>query len=150
MRLLDFYNICEICPRAIWTIFQILFNRGLLHNVRKISESDERSGEAKVSICWQSIIFWQKKKFVDKIIQINSSISLGSSMEKLNISTSPLPSPSTNSPFFRPIRNSPTLENAYALQISPEKVSDYSLRPRHLPPGKQLYRPDSRTRKRYC
>ena len=108
-------------------------NRGLLHNVRKISESDERTGEAKVRL---ATIFRRKLS-----LQVNTSISLNSSTEKLNLSStpsSPIPSPNI---LFRPIKDSPTSEHS-----SPEK-NEYSLRSRQQP-GKQLYRPSSGTRKR--
>lgn len=96
--------------------------RGLLHNVRKISESDERSGEAKV----------------------NNSINLSSSTEKLNMSSTP-PSPSllsSPSNMFRPIKNSPTWDFQPS---TPEKDASYGLRPRNSI-GKQCTRPSSRKR----
>merc|ERR1712131_227886 len=93
-------------------------NRGLLHNVRKISESDERTGEAK----------------------INTSISLNSSTEKLNLSSTPSSPIQSPNILFRPIKmDSPE-------RSSPEK-NEYALRSRQQP-GKQLYRPSSGTRKR--
>lgn len=93
-------------------------NRGLLHNVRKISESDERTGEAK----------------------INTSISLNSSTEKLNLSSTPSSPIQSPNILFRPIKmDSPE-------HSSPEK-NEYALRSRQQP-GKQLYRPSSGTRKR--
>merc|ERR1712227_772938 len=86
--------------------------------VRKISESDERTGEAK----------------------INTSISLNSSTEKLNLSSTPSSPIQSPNILFRPIKmDSPE-------HSSPEK-NEYALRSRQQP-GKQLYRPSSGTRKR--
>ena len=76
--------------------------------------------------------------------QVNNSINLSSSTEKLNMSSTP-PSPSVllSSPsnMFRPIKNSPISDNFFS--ASPEK--DISIRPRSGT-GKQCTRPSSRKR----
>jgi len=82
--------------------------------------------------------------FIIYLTQVNNSINLSSSTEKLNMSSnSTPPSPSllsSPSNMFRPIKNSPSWE----YQPSPEK-DGYGLRPRNST-GKQCTRPSSRKR----
>ena len=127
-----------IKPQSVRLRRHSSLTRGLLHAVRKISESDERHGEAKAS-SWVT-----RGQLMIYLTQVNNSINLSSSTEKLNMSSnSTPPSPSllsSPSNMFRPIKNSPSWE----YQPSPEK-DGYGLRPRNST-GKQCTRPSSRKR----
>lgn len=102
--------------------------KGLLQRCRTTSDADERLGEAK----------------------INTSISLTSSTEKLNIIPASLGNTSTSSnpTFFRPI-GSPNSVFDSPRSASPDSRCEYPLRSRQQP-GRQVFKPTGKRKRSAC
>lgn len=102
--------------------------KGLLQRCRTTSDADERLGEAK----------------------INTSISLTSSTEKLNILQASFGNTSTSSnpTFFRPI-GSPNSVFDSPRSASPDSRCEYPLRSRQQP-GRQVFKPSGKRKRSAC